>query len=271
MLQRGVVVSHETVRRWCAKFGQAYAAAVPDPVTSGISTKCSSRSTGSGSTCGGRSTRMATTSSSRAAGTRPRQRFFVLRTSRPAQRSCSTEPRSHVRGHRAAEHPPRGDIDHAGEVKPGSSDLHVSDVAAPLLVQSVGSEVPLDQVRHRWPEPVRERGALLHAQVPADDAMLAHQPRDPLAVGRVAEATQFGMDAKRAVVPPVFGVDLTDLLDEGVLGGLPLRPRLGAGGLPVVARVGDFQHPAYPLDAEHPGVGGDKVPSGGLHSISRAK
>ncbi|MGY3676724.1 transposase-like protein [Streptomyces sp. TE33382] len=25
MLQRGVIVSHETVRRWCMKFGQAYA------------------------------------------------------------------------------------------------------------------------------------------------------------------------------------------------------------------------------------------------------
>lgn len=25
MLQRGILVSHETVRRWCAKFGQAYA------------------------------------------------------------------------------------------------------------------------------------------------------------------------------------------------------------------------------------------------------
>jgi putative transposase len=25
MLQRGVIVSYETVRRWCAKFGQAYA------------------------------------------------------------------------------------------------------------------------------------------------------------------------------------------------------------------------------------------------------
>jgi putative transposase len=25
MLQRGVIVSHETIRRWCAKFGQAYA------------------------------------------------------------------------------------------------------------------------------------------------------------------------------------------------------------------------------------------------------
>ena len=28
MLQRGVVVSHETVRQWCAKFGQTYANAL---------------------------------------------------------------------------------------------------------------------------------------------------------------------------------------------------------------------------------------------------
>jgi len=28
MLERGVLVSHETVRRWCAKFGQAYAGAL---------------------------------------------------------------------------------------------------------------------------------------------------------------------------------------------------------------------------------------------------
>lgn len=28
MLERGVVVSHETVRRWCAKFGQCYASAL---------------------------------------------------------------------------------------------------------------------------------------------------------------------------------------------------------------------------------------------------
>ncbi len=45
MLQRGVVVSYETVRRWCAKFGQAYAtscAAVgPGRAISGISTRSS--------------------------------------------------------------------------------------------------------------------------------------------------------------------------------------------------------------------------------------
>ena len=29
MLERGVVVSHETVRQWCAKFGQGYANALP--------------------------------------------------------------------------------------------------------------------------------------------------------------------------------------------------------------------------------------------------
>jgi putative transposase len=28
MLQRGIVVSHETVRQWCAKFGQTYANAL---------------------------------------------------------------------------------------------------------------------------------------------------------------------------------------------------------------------------------------------------
>jgi hypothetical protein len=107
--------------------------------------------------------------------------------------------------------------------------------------------------------------------VTADDAVLAHQPGHALAVDRVAKAAQFGMDSKRAVFPAVFGMDFADLLDQGVLLELPPRPRLGAGDPPVVARAGDLQHPAYPLDAEHLGMGGDEVPSGGLHFISRAK
>lgn len=45
MLQRSVIVSYETVRRWCLKFGQAYAAAGPGPATNGIWTRSSSRST----------------------------------------------------------------------------------------------------------------------------------------------------------------------------------------------------------------------------------
>jgi putative transposase len=28
MLERGIVVSHETIRQWCAKFGQTYASAL---------------------------------------------------------------------------------------------------------------------------------------------------------------------------------------------------------------------------------------------------
>ncbi|MFJ1673106.1 IS6 family transposase [Streptomyces bottropensis] len=43
MLERGIVVSYETVRRWCAKFGQAYAGALrrpqPRPGTGGTWTR----------------------------------------------------------------------------------------------------------------------------------------------------------------------------------------------------------------------------------------
>ena len=45
MLVRGVIVTYETIRQWCAKFGPVYAAACaaanPDPATSGTSTRCS--------------------------------------------------------------------------------------------------------------------------------------------------------------------------------------------------------------------------------------
>jgi putative transposase len=44
MLVRGVIVTYETIRQWCAKFGPVYAAcaaANPDPATRGISTRCS--------------------------------------------------------------------------------------------------------------------------------------------------------------------------------------------------------------------------------------
>ncbi|WP_326601594.1 hypothetical protein OG930_03785 [Streptomyces sp. NBC_01799] len=44
----------------------------------------------------------------------------------------------------------------------------------------------------------------------------------------MAEAARFGMDAQQAVVPAVFGVDLADLLDQGVFRGLPLGPRASA-------------------------------------------
>ena len=45
MLVRGVAVSYETIRRWCAKFGRptptSCAGAAPAPATSGTSTRSS--------------------------------------------------------------------------------------------------------------------------------------------------------------------------------------------------------------------------------------
>ncbi|MFD9903326.1 hypothetical protein [Streptomyces sp. NPDC059063] len=51
-----------------------------------------------------------------------------------------------------------------------------------------------------------------------------------------------------------------------------LHPRRAIDGEPpVVARARDLQNPAYPLNAESLGVGGDEVPAAGLHFISLAK
>lgn len=64
MLQRGVVVSYETIRRWCATFGQASPTGCFDdahgPVTRGTSTRCTSESTATNIICGARSTSTAT-------------------------------------------------------------------------------------------------------------------------------------------------------------------------------------------------------------------
>ncbi len=58
---RGITVSHETVRQWAFKFGQAFAirsaAGCPAPATSGPWMRSRSRSLARSPGCGGRSTR----------------------------------------------------------------------------------------------------------------------------------------------------------------------------------------------------------------------
>ncbi len=78
MLQRGVIVSYETVRRWCRKFGQAYADGLrrrrPGPGDKWHLDEVFIRINGELKYLWRLSTRRATswTSSCRAAGTRPR-------------------------------------------------------------------------------------------------------------------------------------------------------------------------------------------------------
>ena len=75
MAERGVDVTYETIRTWCARFGPEYARRLrrrsPRTDDSGISMRCSSTSAESGSACGGRSISTATysTSSSKGSGT----------------------------------------------------------------------------------------------------------------------------------------------------------------------------------------------------------
>lgn len=66
MLARGVVVSYETIRRWCAKFGQTYANQLrrrrPQPGDKWYLDEVFIKINGTLHTCGGRSTRTATCS-----------------------------------------------------------------------------------------------------------------------------------------------------------------------------------------------------------------
>ena len=68
MLQRGVVVSYETIRQWCAKFGPGYAAGLrrrqPRPGDKWHLDEVFLTINGRRTTCGGPSTRTATSSTS---------------------------------------------------------------------------------------------------------------------------------------------------------------------------------------------------------------
>ncbi|GAA0432218.1 hypothetical protein GCM10010357_62260 [Streptomyces luteireticuli] len=134
-----------------------------------------------------------------------------------------------------------------------------------------GGEVAPDEVRGGRCEPVRDCRAFAAPQMAALDPVEAHEPLDALAVDGMPEAPQFGVDAADSVRSLVLGVDLADLRDQGLAGGPPLRPGLRTGDPPVVTRARDLKDPAYPLNTEGPGVGGDEVPAAGLHFISFAK
>ena len=68
MLVRGVIVTHETIRQWCAKFGPVYAAGLrrrqPRPGDKWHLDEVFLTINGVGTTCGGPSTRTATSSTS---------------------------------------------------------------------------------------------------------------------------------------------------------------------------------------------------------------
>ena len=57
LAERGIVISYETMRRWCKKFGASFADRprrfVPSPATNGISMRCSSGFRAFSTICGG--------------------------------------------------------------------------------------------------------------------------------------------------------------------------------------------------------------------------
>lgn len=73
---------------------------------------------------------------------------------------------------------------------------------------------------HRRCLRIGDRGAPATPQMPTDDAVLTHQPRDPFAVDAHPEFAQFGVDAGCTVPAAMLCMDPADQCDgRGLLGG----------------------------------------------------
>jgi hypothetical protein len=112
MLVRGVAVSYETIRRWCAKFGPAYANPLrrrrPRPGDTWHLDEVFIRVNGSCGSCGARSTSTATCStfSSSHAETRWRPHDSSVSCSR----ACGTARAGHRQAGQLPGHPPRAHV-----------------------------------------------------------------------------------------------------------------------------------------------------------------
>src|SRR5664280_1261798 len=92
-------------------------------------------------------------------------------------------------------------VDHGRYVRPAVPRLHVRDITAPLLVGSLGTEGPPDQVgrRHRLiPTDSRAFPRLQMASAQAGDL---HEAPDTLARQPVPQGGQAGVEATDARIP----------------------------------------------------------------------
>jgi hypothetical protein len=94
---------------------------------------------------------------------------------------------------------PGGKVDHAGQVQPALVGGDIGDVAAPGDIGVVRVKQPTQQVRRGWGGRIWLGQAAPSTRPVADDAVLAHEPLDALAVHRPATPAQLGVHPRRPV------------------------------------------------------------------------
>ena len=107
---------------------------------------------------------------------------------------------THVPTHSPANHLAGEQVEDHGQVEPALAGRNVGDIRQPDLIGPVCDNILLEQVcRHRQAMLAVGCAHAIAARGPSPEAVLAHDPFDPLAADGLALGAQFGVDARRSV------------------------------------------------------------------------
>ncbi len=137
------------------------------------------------------------------------------------------EFRAHVISHGPADHFAGEQVEDHGQVEPALAGRDIRDIGQPDLIGAVGNKVLVQHVfRHGQgmlavgcADPIAPRRS-------RPNAVLAHEPCDPLSADGMTLGAEFGVNARRSVSFPVLRMDPPDVDQQLAVGDLAraLRP-----------------------------------------------
>lgn len=151
------------------------------------------------------------------------------------------------RPRRPPDDPPAPHVEYDRQVQEASprGDVDVGDIRDPQLIRPRGGERPRHEIRRGGRGRIAARGAVILAPRHADNAMLPHEARHPLAVHPPARFHELGVDVRRSIGAAGGLVNLPDAPQQP---GVALRPRRRPTAAPgVVPAGGDSQEAAERL------------------------
>ena len=123
---------------------------------------------------------------------------------------ASHDVRGHARFERPTDNFPVDQIEHDRHIEPTFVLPQVSIVLCPDPIRCRWREVSCQKVVRHWQAVIRIRSDLITPLVPRIDAIVAHQPLDPLLTGQKASSTQLAHHVRAAIGAFEFSMDRKD-------------------------------------------------------------
>src|SRR5881392_241430 len=180
--------------------------------------------------------------------------------------------------HRPADDLASEQVEDHGQVEPTFAGRDVGDIRQPDLIGPVGCEIPIQQVGgYRQGMLAVGRAYAIAAWRVSPDAVLAHQPLDPLAADGLALGTQLGMNTRCPISAAVLRMNPPDIDQQLAIGVLAralwLRtPSVEAGRRHAQGIAHDAHRPDIPvvLDQAEPHLGGSEKMATAFFKMSRS-